>query len=182
MHKRRPIVVYLSLGDNTRNSYLYLQYLQTMEFPPKGSTVRLKRLGRKGQVLDGPNQGGEVLVQVGGLRLWVSPQELEEVSSQPKKAKKSKNAAASPRAAQQTRASSEFLSVDLHGMTRDQAVQEIEALLDRALLQNCAQLEIIHGIGSGALQQSVHAYLAKSKHVAKYMLKPGNPGTTLVYL
>lgn len=152
-----------------------------MEIPAKGATVRLKSVGRKGRVVDGPNQRGELLVQVAGLQIWVEPSDLEELtpSELPKKKKEPQARGVSIRARMPQSGS---LTIDLHGMTRDEALTQLEQLLDRALLQGCSHLEIIHGIGTGILQQAVHSYLKNSRHVAKVILQPGNPGTSIAYL
>jgi DNA mismatch repair protein MutS2 len=72
--------------------------------------------------------------------------------------------------------------IDLHGLTRQEAVERIEHALDRALLQNRARIKIVHGIGSGAVKQAVHAYLSSARQVAEFHLDPANAGVTWVYL
>ncbi len=149
----------------------------------KGALVQVVSVGRKGRVLEGPNQRGEFLVELGGLPVWIRAIDLKEITSTKSQAKAKKEkqhkARSGPHVAMQQASS---ISIDLHGMSRARAIAQLEQLLDRALLQGCSQLEIIHGLGTGVLQQAVKDYLDASPHVTRHMLQPGNPGTTLAYL
>ncbi|MCB0360487.1 MAG: Smr/MutS family protein, partial [Bdellovibrionales bacterium] len=73
-------------------------------------------------------------------------------------------------------------SVDLHGKTRLEALSELERLLDRALLGGMDRLEIIHGLGTGALRDVTHDFLRASTHIRSFEVDMRNPGTTWAYL
>ena len=71
-------------------------------------------------------------------------------------------------------------SLDLHGATKQEALERVEEALDRALLQGCSRIKIIHGIGSGAVREAVHGYLSGSRQVSEFHLDPANAGVTWV--
>jgi len=71
--------------------------------------------------------------------------------------------------------------VDFHGLTKRQALEKLELLIDRALVDDTPSLEIIHGLGTGTIKTAIHQYLAKSKHIRAFKLDDLNPGVTWVY-
>lgn len=73
-------------------------------------------------------------------------------------------------------------SVDLHGLTADQALALIEKTLSDALVKGSERLEIIHGLGSGKLKQVTHDYLRNSQHVRSFHLDIANPGATIAII
>ena len=61
----------------------------------------------------------------------------------------------------------------------------LDAFIDQALLNNMAQVDIIHGIGTGVIREGVTKYLQRNKHVKSfgYALKnAGGSGATIVTL
>jgi DNA mismatch repair protein MutS2 len=76
-------------------------------------------------------------------------------------------------------------TVDLHGLTRDQAVHSLENELHHQFMLRSDVLRVIHGRGSGALRDAVHAYLRKEPLVAYFRdaTLPGiQDGVTVVVL
>ena len=76
-------------------------------------------------------------------------------------------------------------SVDLRGLRSEDALQMLQANLDKAYLAEQKELEVIHGRGTGALRKAVHAYLATCSQVSSYVLAPadrGGDGMTIVTL
>ena len=70
-------------------------------------------------------------------------------------------------------------SIDLHGMTTDEAVSALDAFLNDAMLAGHGELRVIHGRSGGRLKSTVHAHLKKIAPV-RYRLDPRNPGVTIV--
>lgn len=62
-------------------------------------------------------------------------------------------------------------TLDLRGFRCEEALDEIEAYLDKASLVNISPVYIIHGHGTGALKQLIRDYLNHSPYVAKF--RPG---------
>ena len=72
-------------------------------------------------------------------------------------------------------------SVDLHGMTADDAVRAVERHLNRAILAGAEQTKIVHGLGTGKVRSAVHALLSSLAVVRAFRLNDANPGETDVY-
>ena len=75
--------------------------------------------------------------------------------------------------------------LNLIGLHVDEAISELDRYLDKAILANKERIKVIHGFGTGALRNAVHAYLKKSKYVKSYKLGgefDGGLGSTIVIL
>ncbi len=59
-------------------------------------------------------------------------------------------------------------TLDLRGYRVEEALDELEAFLDKASLVNLTPVYIIHGHGTGALKSAVRDFVAHSPYVAKY--------------
>jgi DNA mismatch repair protein MutS2 len=73
-------------------------------------------------------------------------------------------------------------SLDLHGLTVDEARNRVAGYISRAILAGHERVEIVHGIGSGRLREMVAKDLASIAVVRAVKPHPSNPGVTLVYL
>ena len=74
-------------------------------------------------------------------------------------------------------------SINLIGKTVDEALFELDKYLDDAYLAHLPQITVIHGRGTGALKNAVHAHLKKTKYVKSYRLGTfgeGDQGVTIV--
>jgi DNA mismatch repair protein MutS2 len=72
-------------------------------------------------------------------------------------------------------------SIDLHGLTVVEALSAVEKRVNDAILADLDRLEIVHGVGTGALLKAVHQYLSGLSVVEKFRLDDLNPGVTYVY-
>lgn len=72
-------------------------------------------------------------------------------------------------------------TLDLHGLTREAALETLAEFLSSALLANVHMVDIVHGIGSGVLKSAVHQALESYSFVTRHAVLPYNPGTTRVY-
>ncbi len=71
------------------------------------------------------------------------------------------------------------------GMTVSEALAEVDAFLDGALLQNLSEVRIVHGMGTGALRKAIGDHLKKNKRVESFRLGKygeGESGVTVVTL
>lgn len=66
--------------------------------------------------------------------------------------------------------------LDLRGKRYEEAMQELDGFIDQALLNNMAQVDIIHGIGTGVIREAVTKYLRRNKHVKSFAYAPQNAG------
>ena len=77
------------------------------------------------------------------------------------------------------------LEINVIGMRVDEAIPEVEAFLDSAVISNLAEVRIVHGMGTGKLRAGIHDYLRKQKYVASFRLGKygeGDIGVTIVTL
>lgn len=146
-----------------------------------GDAVHVISLGLNGTVSTLPNGKGDLFVQMGILRSQINISDLElidePVITGPNlnktgsgKIKMSKSATISP-------------ELNLIGKTVDEALSMLDKYLDDAYLSHLPQVTIIHGRGTGALKNAVHAYLKKTKYVKTYRIGSfgeGGQGVTVV--
>lgn len=145
-----------------------------------GDTVNVISLGLKGTVSTLPNAKGDLYVQMGILRSQVNLKDLEVIQeditstnlnkTQSGKIKMSKSFTIHP-------------EINLIGKTVDEALPELDKYLDDAYLAHLPQVTIIHGRGTGALKNAVHAHLKKTKYVKSYRVGgfgEGDHGVTIV--
>lgn len=66
--------------------------------------------------------------------------------------------------------------LDLRGKRYEEAMQELDEFMDQALLNNMAQVDIIHGIGTGVIREAVSKYLRRHRHVKSFAYAPQNAG------
>jgi DNA mismatch repair protein MutS2 len=71
--------------------------------------------------------------------------------------------------------------LDLHGRRVHEVTPLVEGFLNDTSLAGYDSVEIVHGLGTGALQHAVHTLLRSIPVVAHFKIKEGNGGTTLVY-
>ncbi len=145
-----------------------------------GDRVFVASLRRDGKVTS-VTKDGKFQVLVGALSVSCSESDLTEAP----KEKKSKSTIKAPArvhsALSPVKDVKALERVDLHGFTVVQALAEVEKRIDRAIIADLDRLEIVHGIGTGRLLDSIHKYLAKCSVVASFKVDAVNPGVTWVY-
>lgn len=147
-----------------------------------GDTVFVKTLRQVGRVLETPaghDSGGEVLVQVGAIKVRVPAEYLEVTGDYAQGGETT-----SPQAETTSSASTVQLSrqkaahipteIHLRGLTIDEALWRLDKYLDDAYIAGLETVKVIHGKGTGALRQAVHDVLRKDSRIASFSL--GGPG------
>ena len=149
-----------------------------------GQRVKVSGLRGSFHVVSGPNKKKEYEVSLGERSLWVRVSSLSgsSLSHNPSKTKKKKDRDTPPFTLPERPPTPETLRVDLHGLTKKEAQESIEQAIDRALLGGSDRLEIIHGIGKGALAKLTKDYLDGSKHISRHKADDLNPGVRWAYL
>ena len=75
------------------------------------------------------------------------------------------------------------LEINVIGLTVHEALPEVEAFLDSAVIANLEEVRIVHGMGTGKLRAGIHDYLRTHRNVAEYRLGKygeGETGVTIV--
>jgi DNA mismatch repair protein MutS2 len=146
-----------------------------------GAEVAVLSLHRKRGVVESVVRPGLYRVQVNGVRLTVREGDLEAVASKKRRnrPRPTPNASApSPTAPAADAAGLRVL--DLHGLTVDEARNRVAAHVSQAIIAGLDSVEIVHGIGTGALRRAVTADLRKLSVVTNVRPHPTNPGALVV--
>lgn len=138
-----------------------------------GDDILVTSYGQRG-TLTKQLKDGRWEAQVGLIKMTLkadefSLQRANEAEQQP--AKKRVNVVKKAKTASGPRA-----RLDLRGKRYEEAMQELDAFIDQALLNNMAQVDIIHGIGTGVIREGVTKYLRRNKHVKSFGYAPQNAG------
>ena len=78
-----------------------------------------------------------------------------------------------------------FAGIDLRGQTAEEALEQLTAQLDQALLRNAKSVRIIHGHGTGKLKAAIRQFLAQSTYVTTFRpgaKEEGGDGVTMAEL
>lgn len=156
--------------------------------PPRpfrqGDTVRLADTGREGKLLTVPNVKGECRVQVGSMTVKTNAKNLRLIEKEPPK--KQQSSAGKIKKSLTSNASRRGgMELDIRGCMGDEGVMQMEMFLDGAILSGLNQVVIIHGKGTGALRDAVHAALRRNPRVKSFRLGAygeGEAGVTVVEL
>ena len=150
-----------------------LKKAKKLRAPRVGDDIIVTAYGQRGTLIN-QTKNGKWEAQVGLIKMMLKEDEfslvkVQEEAQKPKKkqvhvVKKSKKSAG-PR----TR-------LDLRGKRYEEAMQELDEFIDQALLNNIAQVDIIHGIGTGVIREGVTKYLSRNKHVKSFGYAPQNAG------
>jgi DNA mismatch repair protein MutS2 len=141
-----------------------------------GDHVHVHALG-KGIVRE-VRSGGRILIEIKGRSLLVHERELAPVEQ------RKRRSPSGPSEAQIAFPSRSHVpgSLDLHGMTADEAVSALETFLSDAILAGLPEVRVIHGRSGGKLRAAVHERLKRIRSVRAFRLDHANPGVTIVAL
>lgn len=145
-----------------------------------GSDVLVRTLKRRGVVVE-VLKVGVYRVQVGAMTIIAREEELEEPAKSKKKKKSRQTAAPASVEPRPVVATSEPASIDLHGLTVDDARNRVAGYISRAILAGLERVEIIHGVGTGRVKAAVNKDLRALSVVRAVKPHPTNPGITVVY-
>jgi DNA mismatch repair protein MutS2 len=150
-----------------------------------GQKVRIAGIRQTAEVTQLLQDGERVQVQIGSMHYTVDRGAVAEVlpDELPGTTPKSPPGAAVPAAGEPSSAG--LLEIDLRGRAADEAVLELEDLLEAADRQGYRQLRVIHGRGTGVLRREVSRWLKKHPRVKSARLGgrgEGGDGVTVVEL
>ncbi|MEA5518716.1 endonuclease MutS2 [Limnoraphis robusta] len=163
------------------------------KFQPKvGDRIRIPSIGQTAEVLNEPDENGQLTVRFGIMKMSVSLAEIESLDGQkpeiPTKSKSSdshksstsEQAAALPQKAM-VRTSKNTL--DLRGKRVSEAEIEIDQMLGHMV--DFGAIWIIHGKGTGQLRRGVQEFLTNNPLIDRFELATeaeGGAGVTVAYL
>jgi DNA mismatch repair protein MutS2 len=151
-----------------------------MPFNP-GDVVQVAALGKA--VVREVRQRGRYLVELKGRSVLVAENQLSPAASVNRRAAAPPSAGlADMNSGSSARRPGGATSIDLHGMTVEEAVAALDAFLNDAILASLEEVRIIHGRSGGRVKQAVHARLRQIGAVTGFRLDPRNQGVTIVAL
>ena len=146
-----------------------------------GDKVHVFSLSMDGIVQSLPDNKGNISVQMGILRSFVSIEDCEildeAVITAPTIKRTSKGKVS------MNKSSTIRPEINVLGKTVDEAIAILDKYLDDAYLSHLPQVTIIHGKGTGALRTGIQNYLKKLKYVKSYRagsFGEGEMGVTIV--
>lgn len=150
--------------------------------PPKnlkvGETVEVLAFNQKGTVIDGPDDNGNVRIQVGIMKINAHISTLKRATSDAKE-----KAHVSTKKIMSSKSRNIKPEIDLRGRSLDEAFLELDKYLDDAHLAGLKDVNIIHGKGTGVLRSGIQGYLKSHHHVRTHRLGEigeGGDGVTVV--
>ncbi len=148
-----------------------------------GDKIILKGLDQKAEIASLPDKNGNVQIQMGLIKTKVKMTKLSAFDSNiiSKPVKSSIYQAPSKKFNYDRHELSQNL--DLRGFRAEEALDELEAYLDKASLANLTPVYIIHGHGTGALKSILRDYISSSPYVCKFRVgeqAEGGDGVTVV--
>lgn len=148
-----------------------------------GDKVKVLSMNLTGTVHTLPDAKGNLFVQMGILRSQVNVSDLilidENADVKAAKKRYEKTGSGSIRMSKSASVSTEVM---LLGLTVDEALAKLDKYLDDALLAHMPSVRIVHGKGTGALRNAVHAHLKRLSYIDEYHLAEfgeGDAGVTI---
>ena len=148
-----------------------LQKAKKKRAPKVGDDIVVLSYGQRG-TLTSQLKDGRWEAQVGLIKMTLEEKEFDLVQAQQEKQVKKKQVNVVKRTSER----GPQARLDLRGKRYEEAMNELDVFIDQALLNNMAQVDIIHGIGTGVIREGVTKYLQRNKHVKTFGYAPQNAG------
>ena len=156
-----------------------------------GDEVFVKNIGQTGIVQNVRMQKGEAEILCGNIRIRSKISDLAVVIHSSKaQTKTKKNVWKSQKSNEKVQVSKTLvpkpipaLEINVIGKTVAEALPDVEAFIDSAVVSNLEEVRIVHGVGTGKLRAGIHEFLRTHKNVAEYRLGKygeGETGVTVV--
>lgn len=149
-----------------------------MNLLKKGQKVHSRQFGIKGSISRIFSNRGEIEIEREGIKITIPVTDIEVFDEHGEPVKIETETYLNP-------AANISNEIDLRGQLVDEALHDVRAYLDAAVLSEWQEVRIIHGKGQGSLRMAVHKYLAGLKTIKGYRLGKwgeGDSGVTVVTL
>lgn len=148
-----------------------LQKAKKKRAPKVGDDIIVLSYGQRG-TLTNQLKDGRWEAQVGLIKMTLEEREFDLLQAQQEAPVKKKQVNVVKRAG----GKGPQARLDLRGKRYEEAMEVLDAFVDQALLNNMAQVDIIHGIGTGVIREGVTKYLQRNKQVKSFGYAPQNAG------
>lgn len=120
---------------------------------------------------------GKWLVAIGPMKFPMDERDLRPVPSRFKKERKKVSVS------YESRSVAPRPTIDVRGMTLDQAVEALSIQIEGALVHSMQSFSVIHGMGDGILARGLHDYLRSVSQVSNYYFaRPEDGGYGKTYI
>lgn len=150
-----------------------LKKAKKLRAPRVGDDIIVTAYGQRG-TLTNKVKNGKWEAQIGLIKMTLKEDEFTLVKVQEEAQKSKKKQVNVVKKSQKS--TGPRARLDLRGKRYEEAMQELDEFIDQALLNNMAQVDIIHGIGTGVIREGVTKYLRRNKHVKSFGYAPQNAG------
>ena len=140
--------------------------------PKVGDEILVISYGQRGTLVK-QLKDGRWEAQVGLIKMTLEEKEFNLIKAEKEVAQPKKRQV---NVVKRSNTSGPRARLDLRGKRYEEAMQELDGFIDQALLNNMAQVDIIHGIGTGVIREGVTKYLRRNKHVKSFEYAPQNAG------
>lgn len=164
-----------SLNDASRNANPEMPNMKRAPQRPlvPGDIVTIEATGTRAEVLTAPDKNGKVTLQAGIMVITAKADTLRLLEKETK-AEKVKFTPAKSSYAISSHTRDAVTTLDIRGMSSDEAMIELGRFIDNAQLAHLSPVTIIHGKGGGILRQAVSSYLRRDRRIASF--RPGRYG------
>lgn len=145
-----------------------------------GRRVNVLSVGQKAVVVDSPDDKGNLIVQIGSMKLNVNISDLSLVKENVSDKEREKTKYSRLKSAKSL---SVPMSINVVGQNLDDATMNVDKYLDDAFLAGLQTVTVIHGRGAGILKNGLQQMFKRHKHVESFRsgeYKEGGDGVTVV--
>lgn len=149
-----------------------------------GAEVFVESMQSRGTVLSFNQKKNEAEVACGNMKLRIGLSGLKLIPASQAKNKNIKPAE-KVRVVKKFSPSQPLFEINVIGMNVEEALEEVENFLDKALTDNLEQVKIIHGVGTGRLRAAISERLKRHRGVKEFRAGAygeGEIGVTVVTL
>lgn len=148
-----------------------------------GAEIVIPRLGLPGRVLS--IRDGSVEIEVLGRRVRTTLAELDGATAPTSADRRAAVVERAPEISLATPRADVPYQLDLRGLRRDEALEQLAEYLENASLAGMPEARVVHGKGTGAIRQAVREALRRSPYVSRFAPEPdagGGDGATQLWL
>ena len=146
-----------------------------------GDEVEILGIDQQGTIVSEPDKKGDLLVQVGILKINANVKNLKKIKEQ-----EVIQSSKSIKSIIKNKANSDIKSeIDLRGKNIEEAIYELDKYIDDCVIVGLKKVNIIHGKGTGMLRKGIREYLRSDKRIKKVedaAYNEGGLGATFIYL
>lgn len=144
-----------------------------------GQEVSVPHLREKGTIVTLPDSKGNLMVNVGIMKMKLNLSQLRTIEPAPATAK------SGIKSRGESKSMTVGTEIDLRGQDLETAIMMVDKFIDDAILSSLHEVRIIHGKGTGVLRGGIQSYLRRHKRVKAFRLGSfgeGDSGVTIAEL